>query len=126
VVALQALNADLGKVILWGLLAAVPVAAVSGPIFAHWAMRRVAVEGAGAARVDPEIAARPKPSLGITVAVLTVPILLLLTQTVAELMFTDKTSLVRQVAAVIGNPTLASACPSFSRASPSASRGVRR
>lgn len=107
VVALQALHADLGKVILWGLLAAVPVAAVSGPIFAHWAMKRVKVDAPEPPPVDPAIAARPQPSLAITVAVLTVPILLLLTQTMAELLYEDKSHPVRQVAAVIGNPTLA-------------------
>lgn len=107
VVALQALHADLGKVILWGLLAAVPVAAVSGPIFAHWAMKRVKVDAPEPPPVDPVIAARPQPSLAVTVAVLTVPILLLLTQTMAELLYEDKTHPVRQVAAVIGNPTLA-------------------
>jgi GntP family gluconate:H+ symporter len=107
VVALQALHADLGKVILWGLLAAVPVAAVSGPIFAHWAMKRVKVDAPEPPPVDPAIAARPQPSLAVTVAVLTVPILLLLTQTVAELIYEDKSHPVRQVAAVVGNPTLA-------------------
>lgn len=107
VVALQALHADLGKVILWGLLAAVPVAAVSGPIFAHWAMKRVKVDAPEPPPVDPAVAARPQPSLAITVAVLTVPILLLLTQTLAELLYEDKSHPVRQVAAVIGNPTLA-------------------
>jgi GntP family gluconate:H+ symporter len=107
VVAVQALHADLGKVILWGLLAAVPVAAVSGPIFAQWAMRHVQVDALEPPPIDPAIAARPKPSLGITVAVLTVPILLLLTQTLAELMFPDKSHPVRQIASIVGNPTLA-------------------
>lgn len=107
VVALQALHADLGKVILWGLLAAVPVAAISGPIFARWAVRHVHVEAPEPPPVDPSVAARTLPSLGITVAVLTVPILLLLTQTVAELLVADKEHTLRKITAVIGNPTLA-------------------
>lgn len=107
VVALQALNADLGKVILWGLLAAVPVAAVSGPIFAKWVVSRVQVVAPEPPPVDPAIAGRQLPSLGITVAVLTVPILLLLTQTVAELLVEDKEHSIRKITAVIGNPTLA-------------------
>lgn len=107
VVALQALHADLGKVILWGLLAAVPVAAISGPIFARWAVRHVHVEAPEPPPVDPSVAARKLPSLGITVAVLTVPILLLLTQTVAELLVADKEHTLRKITAVIGNPTLA-------------------
>lgn len=107
VVALGALKADLGKVILWGLLAAVPVAAISGPIFARWAVSRVKVEAPEPPPVDPAVAERAKPSLFITIAVLTVPILLLLTQTVAELLVEDKTHTLRKVTAVIGNPTLA-------------------
>ncbi len=107
VVALQALHADLGKVILWGLLAAVPVAAISGPIFARWAVRHVQVDAPEPPPVDPSVAARRLPSLGITVAVLTVPILLLLTQTVAELLVADKEHTLRKITAVIGNPTLA-------------------
>lgn len=107
VVALQALHADLGKVILWGLLAAVPVAAVSGPIFAKWAVSHVQADAPEPPPIDPAVASRPKPSLGITIAVLTVPILLLLTQTVAELLFEDKEHTLRKITAVIGNPTLA-------------------
>ena len=107
VVALQALHADLGKVILWGLLAAVPVAAISGPIFARWAVKHVQASAPEPQPVDPAIAARELPSLGITIAVLTVPIALLLTQTVAELLVEDKTHLMRKITSVIGNPTLA-------------------
>lgn len=106
VVALDALKADLGKVLLWGLLAAVPVAAVSGPIFASWAVRRVKVETPEPPPVDPAVAAREKPSLFITVAVLALPILLLLSQTIAELFFA-KEHPVRAFTSVIGNPTLA-------------------
>jgi GntP family gluconate:H+ symporter len=107
VVALQALHADLGKVMLWGLLAAVPVAAISGPIFARWAVRHVKAEVPQPPPIDPSLAARKLPSLGITVAVLTVPILLLLTQTLAELIIADKGHPVRQITTIIGNPTLA-------------------
>ncbi len=107
VVALQALHADLGKVMLWGLLAAVPVAAISGPIFARWAVRHVKAEVPEPPPIDPSLAARKLPSLGITVAVLTVPILLLLTQTLAELIIVDKGHPVRQITTIIGNPTLA-------------------
>lgn len=106
VVALDALGADLGKVLLWGLLAAVPVAAISGPIFARWAVKHVHVETPEPPPVDPVLAAREKPSLFITSAVLALPILLLLSQTIAELFFA-KDHPVRGLTTVIGNPTLA-------------------
>jgi GntP family gluconate:H+ symporter len=107
VFAVKELGADLGKVILWGLVAAVPVAAVSGPIFARWAVRHVRVEAPEPPPVEKAVAERPLPSLGITVAVLVVPIALLLVQTIAELFVRDETQPIRKVAAVIGNPTLA-------------------
>lgn len=107
VVALQALHADLGKVILWGLLAAVPVAAVSGPIFARWAVNHVKAEVPDLPAAETPKADRPMPSLGITIAVLTVPVALLLTQTAAELLVPNKEHIARKIAAVIGNPTLA-------------------
>jgi GntP family gluconate:H+ symporter len=107
VVALQALHADLGKVILWGLLAAVPVAAISGPIFAKWAVKHVQAEAPEPPSIDPKMATRKLPSLGVTIAVLAVPIALLLTQTVAEIFIEDKTDPLRQITSVIGNPTLA-------------------
>lgn len=109
VVALQALNADLGRVMLWGLLAAVPVAAISGPIFASWAMRRMEVRVPGILPQAPSGGQRTPPSLAITIAVLIAPILLLLTQTLADLLIDPKAldHPVRQFANVIGNPTLA-------------------
>lgn len=83
--AIAGLHADLGKVMLWGLLAAVPVAAISGPIFAKWAVRHVPVSMPELPPIDPAHANSKKPSLGATIAVLLVPIALLLSQTVTEI-----------------------------------------
>lgn len=105
-VALDALHANLGKVLLWGLLAAVPVAAISGPIFARWAVKNVRAENPEQPPVDAVIAAREKPSLGRTIAALAVPILLLLSQTAAEL-WLPKDHPLRGITSVIGNPTVA-------------------
>jgi GntP family gluconate:H+ symporter len=107
VVALQALGADLGKVMLWGLLAAVPVAAISGPIFARWAVRHVQVIAPEPPPLDPSMANRSLPSLSVTVAVLSLPIFLLMTQTAAELLEENPEHIMRQITAVIGNPTVA-------------------
>lgn len=105
-VALDALHANLGKVLLWGLLAAVPVAAVSGPIFARWAVKHVKADTPEPPPADPTIAKREKPTLGRTIAALAVPILLLLSQTAAEL-WLPKDHSFRSITAVIGNPTVA-------------------
>ncbi|MDZ4288405.1 MAG: gluconate:H+ symporter, partial [Prosthecobacter sp.] len=126
--AIAALHADLGKVMLWGLLAAVPVAAVSGPIFARWAVSHVPVIPPEPVPVAPVHAQRKPPSLRSTVAVLLVPIVLLLSQTITEVALpkpkppaaavagvapapaiqeSPTVVHVRSVAAVIGNPTVA-------------------
>ncbi len=105
-VAITALHASLGKVMLWGLLVAVPVAAVSGPIFAYWAVKHVAAEAPEPPAPDPVVEARQKPTLGRTIASLAVPILLLLSQTAAEV-FLAPDSPIRNVTSVIGNPTVA-------------------
>jgi GntP family gluconate:H+ symporter len=43
VIAIEALRADMGKVILWALVLGIPVAAIAGPFFARLAVKRVAV-----------------------------------------------------------------------------------
>lgn len=104
-VAIEALQANLGMVILWALVAAVPMAAVAGPIFAGWAVKHVQVAPPEPPATDAA-AARPQPRLARTVAALALPVVLILTQTLAEL-FTAPGSEWRNVAGVIGNPTLA-------------------
>lgn len=105
-VALAALNANLGKILLWGMFVAVPVAAISGPVFARWAVKHVQTETPELPAVDQVRANRIKPSLGRTVTALVVPILLLLSQTVAELCLPKDHPLSR-VTALLGNPSVA-------------------
>lgn len=104
--AIEALHANLGGVMLWALVAAIPVAAVSGPIFAKWAVKNVSLDGHQPALLAPTVSDRPRPTLGRTIAVLVLPIALILTQTVAELFF-QKGAPIFKVTSVIGNPTLA-------------------
>jgi gluconate:H+ symporter, GntP family len=113
-VALKELNADLGKVVLWGLLTAVPIAAVSGPIFARWAVKHVNVVAPEPPPVDPVAALRTKPTLGRTVFALALPVILILSHTLAELFITTdaakRTAQEQQIldiTQIIGNPTLA-------------------
>lgn len=104
--ALDELGANLGKVILWGLVAAIPIAAVSGPIFAKWAVKRVSVSAPEPPAPDPDAVQRRRPSLGMTVAALALPVILILTHTISELAF-DKDHQIYRITEVIGNPTLA-------------------
>lgn len=111
-VAIDALKADLGMVILWALVAAIPMAAVAGPIFAAWAVKHVDVSPPEPPPVDPTIAARPKPTLSRTVAALALPVLLILTQTLVELLVApdlpgEPVNPLRNITAIIGHPILA-------------------
>lgn len=113
-VAIKALDANLGKVMLWGLLAAIPVAAISGPIFARWAVKHVDAVAPEPPAVDPAVEARQKPTLGWTVLSLAIPILLLLSQTAVEVALTlaPESAIaglksIQSVTSVIGDPTIA-------------------
>lgn len=105
-VALAELGANLGKVILWGLLAAVPIAAVSGPIFARWAVKHVSVVPPEPPAPDASALVRERPTLARTVAALALPVILILTHTISELAF-EKTDDIYKFTEIIGNPTLA-------------------
>ncbi|MGI8601976.1 MAG: gluconate:H+ symporter [Verrucomicrobiales bacterium] len=105
-IAIAALDANLGLVLLWGAVVGLPVAVVAGPLFACWAVRHVPViapEPPAETAVGPQ---HPQPGLVRTVAALALPILLLLSQTAAEL-WLPKEHIVRSITALIGNPTVA-------------------
>ncbi|QIF03311.1 gluconate:H+ symporter [Roseimicrobium sp. ORNL1] len=112
-VAIAQLKANLGMVILWGMVAAIPMAALAGPIFASWAVSRVKVDAP-----EPPVASsalqHPTPTLGRTVAALALPVVLILAHTISELFIPAKPELrsetqnmVYNITAMIGNPTLA-------------------
>jgi len=116
-VAIDALHANLGMVIVWALVAAIPMAAISGPLFARWAVAHVNVTPPEAPPVDPAIASRPKPTLARTVAALTLPIALILSQTVTELV-TAKSHTPAAPAAAVASPAAPVATPSATPTAP--------
>ena len=86
VVAIDALQADTGKVLGWGFLIGLPVAAVAGPWFARWAVPRVPVEApAMASGAGNPGGGRSRPTVAVTLFVMGLPVILMLLATVAEL-----------------------------------------
>lgn len=85
VVAIDALGANAGVVLVLGLLVGIPTAAIAGPLFARWVVPRVPVAtpplGAGPA------GDRPCPSFSGTAFVIALPVVLMLLATVGELVF---------------------------------------
>lgn len=83
VVAIEALGANTGRVLGWGFLLGIPVAAIAGPFFARWAVEHVSAE----TPVLPvtKTSNRGVPSFGATLFVVILPIGLMLLATASEL-----------------------------------------
>jgi GntP family gluconate:H+ symporter len=103
VVAIDALHANTGLVLLWGFIIGIPTAAVAGPLYAIWAVRHV--------EAAPPVMERPStttnripPPFGLTFFSILLPVLLMLLATVAEL-FLPKGNTLRDISLFIGNAT---------------------
>jgi len=84
VIAIDALHADMGKVILWALVLGIPVAAIAGPFFAKLAVKRVEV---ATPEFTPSVSAgQTLPTFGLTIFTVLLPVILLLTGTLVELL----------------------------------------
>ncbi|MFB4313795.1 GntP family permease [Actinomadura sp. 21ATH] len=115
-VAIDALKADLGVTLGLGVLVALPTIALSGPLFARYAARWVPVPapelyetgataaGTGAAgEKEPE---RPRPSFGLTLATVLLPVVLMMGKALADI-FAAEDSRVRIVLDNLGTPLVA-------------------
>jgi GntP family gluconate:H+ symporter len=103
VVAIDALGANNGKVLLLALAAGVPAAWLAGPVFARWIVPRVAVATPAESAVTT---GRPRPGFGVTLAVILLPIAPMLLATAGELAFPAGDPR-RTALAFAGHPVLA-------------------
>jgi len=104
VIAIAALHADMGKVLLWALVIGIPTAAVAGPFFAKIAVKRVnpsPPENTSASNALAEL-----PGFGITMVTILLPIGLMLAATIIELLGL-RDSLVGKWAISLGHPMMA-------------------
>ena len=105
-ISVLAYGADMGKTMLYGLIVAVPVAVLAGPVFGTFISRvvpgRLVSDAAGPALVEP---AR-YPGFGITVATVLLPVLLMLLRSLADALCPIG-SLLRNAADWVGNPIVA-------------------
>ncbi|MEV7967702.1 gluconate:H+ symporter [Sphaerisporangium sp. NPDC088356] len=107
-VAIDALKADLGITLGLGVLIAVPTVAIAGPLFARYAARWVDVpapELFDAGRQQDEGDVR-RPSFGVTVATVLLPVVLMMGKAVADL-FAAEGTLVRSGLDFLGTPLVA-------------------
>jgi GntP family gluconate:H+ symporter len=105
VIAIEALGANAGLVLLWGFVIGLPTAAIAGPFFARWAVQHVAAEPPAAATSVYGAAVRP-PGFTITLATMLLPVAIMLAGTIAELTL-PKAHAIRSAAVFLGNPTIA-------------------
>jgi GntP family gluconate:H+ symporter len=106
VTAIDLLDADLGVTLGLGILVAVPTIVVAGPLFGSIAGRWVVVEAPDTwESEDRDTAGRP--SFGVTIATVLLPVVLMLGKAVLDIVINDPDDSVQQVGDVIGNPLIA-------------------
>ncbi|MFF4221064.1 GntP family permease [Streptomyces nondiastaticus] len=106
--AIDAIGANLGVTLALGVLIAVPTAVVAGPLFSRVAARWVDI-----APPEKLIPQRPsaelerRPSFGITVATVMLPVVLMLAKALVDIVVDDPKNHVQRVTDVIGSPLIA-------------------
>jgi GntP family gluconate:H+ symporter len=106
-IAIESLGADLGTTLALGVLVAIPTVIVAGPLFAPFAARWVPVEAPHFfdARESGEMVKRP--SFGITLATVLLPVVLMMGKALADILQDDEEDLVRRILDVLGTPVIA-------------------
>ena len=106
--AIGVFGADIGKTIFYGLLVALPTAAIAGPIFGAWIAR--VIPGQPNEELVAQIAHEPDtsnlPSFGATLFTVLLPVFLMLLKTFADVMLADG-HIVRAWLDMIGHPITA-------------------
>ncbi|GAA3298823.1 gluconate transporter [Dactylosporangium vinaceum] len=132
-IAINALHADLGQTLAFGLLVAIPTVIIAGPLYGIWIARfvspappaRLVAEFEGArARTATEAAGDGAPAEGegegedqartttrpgfvLTLVTVLLPVVLMLGKAIADIVTDDKNNLVRKVFDSIGDPFVA-------------------
>jgi gluconate transporter len=97
-------NADLGRVLLYSLVIALPAAVVAGPVFAKWVHKRVIPEG------EPELirvstSSEKLPNTGISFFIILLPVLLMVLSVIAP--YIPLSSFLTKFFVFIGSPVIA-------------------
>ena len=101
-----ALHADLGKVILYGLIVGLPAAAVAGPIFGKIIGEKFTLQPPEHLKKIAEMPDDQLPPLGITLLTILCPLILMIAKTVFEMLLGPKHALM-PVVGFLGQPIVA-------------------
>jgi len=107
--AVQALHADLGLTLALGIVVAIPSIVVAGPVFGRIAGRWIDVPAPAtfdAAESSPEEHG-PRPSFGMTLASILLPVVLMLAKSLADIIIDDPGQRIQQILDVLGTPLVA-------------------
>lgn len=113
VAAISLLNADIGVTLALGVLVAVPTVVVAGPLFGKLAGRWVVLDvpdrfdsAHGDADADGA-GAKPRPSFGITMASVLLPVTLMMGKALVDIFIDDESHWLRQTFDIVGRPLMA-------------------
>ena len=107
VTAIDYLGADLGVTLGFGLVVAIPTVIVAGPLFGALAGRWVVVEAPSTYDTDTRTEVENRPSFLVTILTVLLPVALMLSKALADIVIDDEDDKVQQVFDVIGNPFVA-------------------
>ncbi|NKZ09932.1 gluconate transporter [Mycolicibacterium septicum DSM 44393] len=129
VAAISLLNADLGVTLALGVLVAIPTIVVAGPLFGKLAGRWVVLEvpdrfdaadpaagstgadsgggAAAAAGTTTTTATKARPTFGITMFSVLLPVALMMGKALVDIFVEDKSHLIRQTFDILGQPLMA-------------------
>jgi gluconate:H+ symporter, GntP family len=107
--AIGLLHADLGVTLALGVAVAIPTIVLAGPLFGKLAGRWVVVDAPHTFDADRfgDEAARRRPSFGITLFSVLLPVALMLGKALADIFIDDKSQWLRQILDTLGTPLIA-------------------
>ena len=88
-------------------MVAIPTVIVAGPLFGSIAGRWVVVEPPDTWRAPTSATVDRRPSFGVTIATVLLPVVLMLAKALADIVIDDPEHIVQQVFDVIGTPFVA-------------------
>jgi gluconate:H+ symporter, GntP family len=109
-VAINALHADLGTTLLFGVIVAIPTAVIGGPLYGTWISKRVhpnPPENLAKQYTMTEREEGTAPSVLTTLSVILLPVAIMLVKTVVDIVDSSPTAEVHKVMDFIGDPIMA-------------------
>ncbi|MFC8429321.1 GntP family permease [Streptomyces sp. NPDC057253] len=107
-VAIDAVDANLGVTLALGVLVAIPTVIIAGPVFSRYAARWVDVPAPD--RMIPQRASEElekRPGFGPTLATILLPVVLMLSKALVDIVIDDPENLTQRVFDVVGSPMIA-------------------